>query len=674
MTTKKNKFLASLLLSVVSSLSYAQVTGNIIDPNAWDPTIPMNSVQVAAAEGCCTGPTPVHNTDTNTIRFSYVPYTVSQIIAINTVLAGKNIAINGFNYSWQIYNDLSNWGGTRGSLAADVNFADTSGSLLNSYHYDYSNVDTGAAFQLISGTETFNNPYDLSQLGYVGVAFTGKDINWWGGYYGPRVRDPQLTLNYSVALPHVDYWNPLVGEYQSFTLSQETQVRYGGNGSYIYKMLQAGTYDCGNGLFGSDPAYGTVKMCSIPGEAPSINSNGYNPLANVVNNDAFKTVNNNPQPSQTQQAQQVANNQQPPPPQQDPGQPQPIQSFAQGVQIDPQQPPPAQPPPPAPATQQQSQQQNNPVVASNTPQQNGGGPAPANSPPPPPSSSPQQAGGPSAAATQSQSSSKETKQAAAPVSALAAISMFQNLQSKEQKLVNQTVQNASQAAQAAVAQTEQTAMAVATRDIAAAQTTAKESSQQSESSKTTTKDYGTINVLQSSSGTQTMSGVAANINSISIPGVSDNLQQNFNTSAAVQRVTTNAIETNNVSSFAMTVTAETDQNQAYNNYFVNRSNPMYSYIEKNTQFTDNGPTEFKPATVKSTTQDNELAGGVRVESLAVVPNGYSAYTSFFLRDAAFYEPKEIYKNVNMKDNARSMYFLEKGSSDTYKKMIENQYK
>jgi hypothetical protein len=42
--------------------------------------------------------------------------------------------------------------------------------------------------------------------------------------------------------------------------------------------------------------------------------------------------------------------------------------------------------------------------------------------------------------------------------------------------------------------------------------------------------------------------------------------------------------------------------------------------------------------------------------------------------SSWYKPEDIYKNVVYKDNNRGMYFLEKGNTDTYKKMVEEQYK
>jgi len=62
--------------------------------------------------------------------------------------------------------------------------------------------------------------------------------------------------------------------------------------------------------------------------------------------------------------------------------------------------------------------------------------------------------------------------------------------------------------------------------------------------------------------------------------------------------------------------------------------------------------------------------------LAAMDTGtdFTQYRNAMLRDVAFYKPEDIYKNVIYRDNVRGMYFLEKGSTDTYKQMVEEQYK
>lgn len=201
------KLVTALLLSVSSLVSAqnidpntgsVQVTPNVIDSTKWGNVIYMNATQLGQVEGSGGGPVPAFNTDTNTIRFSYMPYTASQLIAINSVLSGQGISVSGFNYSWKIYNDLQNCCSTRGSLFVNGSLTDKSGKVLESYFYDYSLTNTGANFQTFAGTETFSSPYQLSSLGDISISWTGSDINFWSGYYGPRVRDTSLTLNYSV--------------------------------------------------------------------------------------------------------------------------------------------------------------------------------------------------------------------------------------------------------------------------------------------------------------------------------------------------------------------------------------------------------------------------------------------------------------------------------------------
>lgn len=53
----------------------------------------------------------------------------------------------------------------------------------------------------------------------------------------------------------------------------------------------------------------------------------------------------------------------------------------------------------------------------------------------------------------------------------------------------------------------------------------------------------------------------------------------------------------------------------------------------------------------------------------------ASYRNAMLNDNnIWYKPEDIYKNVVYKDNVRGAYFLEKGNTDTYKKMVEEQYK
>lgn len=223
------RIIAVLLLLSSSAFAQTFTTGELVDPAKWSNVIPMTGAEISAVEGYGGGPVPAFNTDTNSIRFSYEPYTVGQLIGINSVLQGQGIQVTGYNYSWKIYNDLTNYSNTRGSLFARVFLMGTQDILLDQYFYDYSNTDTGASFIKFKGTQNFTNNYSLSSIDYLGIEFTGSDMNYWSGYYGPRVRDASLTLNYTVtsSLPTTKTTEPIVqttGEETSITTPIQQEI------------------------------------------------------------------------------------------------------------------------------------------------------------------------------------------------------------------------------------------------------------------------------------------------------------------------------------------------------------------------------------------------------------------------------------------------------------------
>lgn len=182
------------LLSLSSSNAQdISTTGNLIVNNGWTN---IRYTDTNGVSPCCSGgPGPAMNQDTNTIRFSYGMSTTSQIIGINKALenAGVNVKITGYNYSWLYQND----GSTSGTLNASVGLGSTNGSMLEVYNYNLG--ATNGNFQLFQGKQNFNSSYDLNTASWLSIAFTGKDSRFWAGYYGPRVRDISLSLDYSAS-------------------------------------------------------------------------------------------------------------------------------------------------------------------------------------------------------------------------------------------------------------------------------------------------------------------------------------------------------------------------------------------------------------------------------------------------------------------------------------------
>jgi len=168
-------------------------TGNLLSMNGWTGIGYGNSSTVGQ---CCSGgPTAVMNTDTNTIRFSYGWSTASQTIAItNALFESTGIRISGYTASALVNNGGQNTGPLTGSVSVKNNL----GSVIDTQSFDLSNMNNDGNFDKVSLTRYFANPYQVSELGSITASWTGKDDRFWAGFYGPRVRDSKLTLQYYV--------------------------------------------------------------------------------------------------------------------------------------------------------------------------------------------------------------------------------------------------------------------------------------------------------------------------------------------------------------------------------------------------------------------------------------------------------------------------------------------
>ena len=193
-------FMAGLLSSHVIAQTTNPPSGTLISPNLMSicssagctPTWQGSSAYTGSGGGTSGGGTPGYNSTTNTIYFGYTQATVANVYAFNTALQNSGMSILGYNYSWQYLNqDFST-----GTLSAAVNFAGVDGTSLHSKTWTLGATTNG--FTEVKGTETFTAPGLLaSQIANLSLSFTGKDSRFWAGYYGPQVKDPSLTLNYT---------------------------------------------------------------------------------------------------------------------------------------------------------------------------------------------------------------------------------------------------------------------------------------------------------------------------------------------------------------------------------------------------------------------------------------------------------------------------------------------
>jgi hypothetical protein len=259
-------------------------TGNVLNLGGG---LPWTNTVAGQAGGVSGGDVPAYNSGTGNIIFGYNQATVSQSIAINTALAnaGLGIQLSGYKYAWQINNDLLNGGGNRGTLTANVSLTGATGNVLESFNYDYNQNYPG--FTLFSGTQFFNNRYTTAQASNLTVSFTGKDQNWWAGYYGPRVHVDDVSLLYTidpcklnpaysstcVGFNNVVNTNNLLdstqgGSYLNQAFAINTALQNAGVGAMVHGFNYGFNWRVGQGFFGCT-AWNQDGSCSWTMNTPA---------------------------------------------------------------------------------------------------------------------------------------------------------------------------------------------------------------------------------------------------------------------------------------------------------------------------------------------------------------------------------------------------------------------
>ena len=182
--------LAFLFITLSSnSQTVDPTTGNLITGN-WSGTVPATGYN-----GYSGGDTPGYIATQKAIVFGYSQGTVSQSISVANALAnaGTGIEVKGYNYSWYYYNNDAN----KGNLSGTIALKGAAGNVLESYNYNMPQLGIGNWIQQ-SGSQTFTNQYQISQLSTLDVSFTGKDDKFWAGYYGPAIKSINVNLAYGV--------------------------------------------------------------------------------------------------------------------------------------------------------------------------------------------------------------------------------------------------------------------------------------------------------------------------------------------------------------------------------------------------------------------------------------------------------------------------------------------
>ena len=115
---------------------------------------------------------------------------------------------------------------------------------------------------------------------------------------------------------------------------------------------------------------------------------------------------------------------------------------------------------------------------------------------------------------------------------------------------------------------------------------------------------------------------------------------------------------------------EAEQTSQQINFLTDLNNPIKQILDA--QQIQQASVDQPQQTQRRDTTPNELAVGVNLAQMTVIPQGYASYTNFVLRDASFYEPKEVYKNQTVVDNIRVLRGL--GSDQKHQDLVNLQYK
>jgi uncharacterized membrane protein len=160
-------------------------------------------------------------------------------------------------------------------------------------------------------------------------------------------------------------------------------------------------------------------------------------------------------------------------------------------------------------------------------------------------------------------------------------------------------------------------------------------------------------------------------NSQSFTAVS-NQQQTTQLQLLVPTTVEQAQTTQTTAVFAPQELARQESEQLFQqpNFLTDLNSPLKQILEA--QQVQQSEPEQPQQTQRNQTATNELATGVGLAQLATIPQGYASYTNFALRDANFYEPREVYKNQRVVDNVRVLRGL--GSDQKHQDLVNLQYK
>jgi hypothetical protein len=549
------------------------------------------------------------------INFSFGTTNLYQMQAIASVLpnTGSGLRVNGYNFGFTAKNGNGWDDGRLDYLSAYVSLYDPSGSTVFNKNYDLNSRFNWTTFNY---SETFNTPFASKDLGSVQYGFVGRDNNGWAGPYGPEIYNVNFSLKYSADPCSVDVLSsPSCPGYLDALakLAPPTPTA-----SVVYE------------------APTTVTSAPIVTTAPSVSS--------------------------------------------------PTTTTAEIV---------------APAPTSTTSTSGSSTTGAGTPTPTNNSVASAT----PSATSPQTKVGEvqiSSAPAPTQKSSVSTSQI---------LSIVANEQSRianvEKTVVQEAVQQAQAAGASATSQAESIAASAQAQSIASSgtQQNASSTSQGGSEQRTQAQSFA-ISPLRdnnptslaslnssreqslSASGANQSSGETGNASTGIQMGVSSNVfQQNYNRmqdSAPVAsiafpqyiyRMQESPVATVVMPSvtYSLVQPRQTQVEELRSDTIKFGERNIIDMSTQRTQIEDASRQQAN-SSVNRNAKDNEAADGSKIEDLAQQGANLALYSALKIQDAAFYAPKEIYRNQRVVDNARVMRSLSGGSDRLHQQMVDQQYK
>jgi len=242
------KFLAILLLGLSSLVTAqtVQTTPNLIKSgtnHTWygvtTGTLPGGCSAGGSGAPCSGGPAPIYDPATNTVSFSYNSNaSVGQTYAVNQALAsvGAGVKVNGYTYSY----DVRNMNGDDRQPGIDTFTVSQllrgpQNSVLLSSNQFY---NTKFEWKTVTGNKVATTPYNIADTSYIQFGISGGDNGYWGGYFGPQVRNVSMSLNYSVDPCATNpAYSPTCANYNTVAISEN--LLPGITGPQAYAINQA---------------------------------------------------------------------------------------------------------------------------------------------------------------------------------------------------------------------------------------------------------------------------------------------------------------------------------------------------------------------------------------------------------------------------------------------------